>query len=262
MVKSLSFVLLGVLAAVASAAPLCSKPESPYQEVFSHSNIRARPYSPAIPANHGSELDEDMRRYIKLDMGITYDAETYLEALKEEVCQGPGEDFRLVDCKVNFLKRGTPRVKIIPTRPVTEAFLCSEETCRLSIDLTVDIETTHSDESGLALRASSNPFRQGITFLGMDEYDFSDGHKSSTFIRREYEMSNGDVGYVAIVHTQIETYVHIFGCKCFASESDQLCRSKCYTREGNHLLYKEKGHHEAVITARGKPVGMVDLIVE
>jgi hypothetical protein len=75
-------------------------------------------------------------------------------------------------------------------------------------------------------------------------------------------MSNGDVGYVGMVNAQIETYVHIFGCKCYGWASDEVCRSKCYTREGNYLLYKERGHHEAVITLHGEPVGLIDLIVE
>jgi hypothetical protein len=203
-----------------------------------------------------------MKRLIREKMTITYDKEAYLEALKEEVCPGPGEDFRLVDCKVGFLAYGYPTIRIIPTTQLTDVFLCTLETCAYSFHGTVLVETTHSDESGLALQAGAKPFALGVSFTSQDGFGFSDDHKASALFDYEFNMNNGDVGYVAMVNAQIETHVYITGCKCFASESDQLCRSRCDTPEGNYLVHTEKGHHEVVITLEDTPVSFLALIIQ
>ncbi|KAG0283269.1 hypothetical protein BGZ96_012359 [Linnemannia gamsii] len=80
--------------------------------------------------------------------------------------------------------------------------------------------------------------------------------------RYQFDLTDGQTGHVTIVNAQIETNVFISGCKCFGSDSDQECRSKCSTPEEKYLVHSEKGHHEVVITQEGKPKGLVAFVSE
>ncbi|KAF9079407.1 hypothetical protein BGX23_004169, partial [Mortierella sp. AD031] len=266
--KTLSIVLLGLLAAVGSAAPLCLNSASPSQEVFGgiHGNgIRVyhpldsvvddqKKKGPVIylspnRARMPVDLNNEMQKIIDKEMDIKVNSVKYTDSLQDSICNNPPDGFRYYHCKVDVLSK--PTIEVIPVRQLSDDILCSTGTCTAGLHETVSISTTHSIEAGISIEASAAPFGMGVTFTTSLSYGLSETTEKSTTLSYEFDLARGEAGFIGIVNAQISAIVRVRACKC---PDGVACSYFC----GMSTDYEvdEVRHHQAVILQSGEPKGI------
>ncbi|KAF9094445.1 hypothetical protein BGX23_002108 [Mortierella sp. AD031] len=277
MVKTLSLVLLGLLAAIGSAAPLqCPDPASFSQKVFgsTHGNgirIHDRPSTPVFAdgdtgiiylspdrTHSRTDLNARMQRIIENDIGISYRAGDYLDALKEYICTHPypGQSYRLVDCNIDVLS--APVIKVIPAKRLSKTLDCPNDSCSIGFTESVSVSTTHSVETGISMGTSATPFGLGVSFTNSLGYGYSQTKEESVALDFTFNLLRGEAGYIAMANVQISAKLRVRGCRCHPLCVDSSCRSHCHP--GSDNLVDEVGHHEKVVTEDNVPAGIVSFV--
>ncbi|KAF9297703.1 hypothetical protein BGZ74_009681 [Mortierella antarctica] len=220
--KALSLTLIGLLAAIGSAAPVCVVSDARDQVVFSHDGPEdvLRPKDGGIvylpPRRSRSvDLDARMRDLIAREMTIEYNGSEYEQGLADDLCLG---------------------------RRLGE-----------TLEETVTVSTTHSVEIGMSIEVSSKPFGMGVAFTTSVGYGFSSTSETSTALNYGFELEKGDSGYIGMVNAQISSRVRFRSCKCY----DQACVNQC--RNGQWQS-DQTLHHQKVIMKNGTPRGYVAFV--
>ncbi|KAG0252952.1 hypothetical protein BGZ95_006481, partial [Linnemannia exigua] len=255
MCKVLSLIaVVGLFVSLASAAPTCFDSDARQQEVFTHAGRRVPPtkprddggiiYIPPTRSRKNFDLDDMMEALIQKEMTTTYSQADYLESLKAQVC---GEDKNgnfIAHCQIEVLSR--PIIRVIPTKAISKDILCSTATCMIGLEESVSISTTHSAEVSMSITAGAKPFGIGMDFTTTIGYGYSNTAESSTTLVYNFDLVQGDTGYIGIVNAEVSAKVRVSGCRC----NSFICTIQC---SSSGPTMTETGHHEAVILQNGKP---------
>ncbi|KAF9126346.1 hypothetical protein BGX30_015286 [Mortierella sp. GBA39] len=279
MVKALSFVILGIVATVGSAAPSCStrqsidqwissRPQSlsSYENVLDHSNIRGtsnrvhrRPSGPAgsdnketlaivyLPHNKRRtrpDLDAIMQALIDKKLTFDYDAKAYHANLVESICNDPSSYYQITDCKITILSE--PKIQVIPTQRLSDNIICKTSSCKVAHDDAVSVWTTHSDETTLPIRVGGEPFQVSVDLHRSLGYGFSNSVQALAPIYYQLDLVEGDEGYIAMVSAEISAKIRVTGCKRYR---DDVRRGS--SNFGCSTFIDQTGHNEVVITQNG-----------
>ncbi|KAK3845377.1 MAG: hypothetical protein J3R72DRAFT_436609 [Linnemannia gamsii] len=258
----LSLTLVGLLAAIGYAAPLCVESNARLQEVFTPVSSHVHHWKPEsddgivyLPPGRSRkvmDLDAIMQEAIDREMKIDYHHAEYLESLTAELCSRNN----LLFCQVEILD--TPTIQVIPAEPISRYFVCSTSTCTLTITRSLIVSTTHSGGDGL-VGASSKPFAVGVSFTVSAGYGFSSTSEAPITLTYSTELVPGDSGYVGMVAAQISAKVRISAYNCPNSNMEES--AKCwndYSQNGPNFY--QTGHHEAVVLRNGTPRNCVAFV--
>ncbi|KAF9286503.1 hypothetical protein BKA57DRAFT_530717 [Linnemannia elongata] len=260
-------VLIGLLAAVSTSAPLFSL-SAPYQQPFSSVNRHCpdNPKKPDCgitylpPSEHqtsGEDLNDQMQDIIDDEMGYRYYPEKYRVALMEDLCK-PKLGFRNLVCNVTILE--DPTIEIIPAQPISQLIYCSTPTCRVSYSVTQTVSTTHSNSIGFSGSAGATPFGVGMQFTASTGYEFSSTTEKATELGYEFQINRGESGYVAIVGVQVSARARFESCPCELQGDGRVswkCKIKCRSEEN---WTRKEGYHESIIKQNGGVKGIVSFI--
>lgn len=265
MVKSLSFVILGLLAAVTSAAPSCSMRQSIDQWISSDSQslsayemglgtTPAIVYLPHNKRRSGLDLDEIMQALIDKKLTFEYDAEAYHDSLVKSICNNPSSYYKITDCKVTILSE--PKIKVIPTQRLSSEIICKSDTCQVLFRESLAVVTTHSDEETIPITLGGETFQEGVELDRSLGYGFSTYYQATAPIDYEFNLAEGDKGHIAVVGAEISAKIRVTGCQRSRDDvRSGSCHSKCPT------FIDQTGHNEAVITQNGyEPKAIVAFI--
>lgn len=259
--------IVGLLAALASAAPACFDTNAHEQEVFfnhaggPHRKLPAHPkdddggiiYLPPQKARNNYNLDAMMEELIREEMTTTYHPEKYLRSLVDTLCSEKENGDIVYNCKIDILSR--PLIRIIPSKAVSREIICSTPTCSIGLEDSVSVATTHSDEVSLSITAGAKPFEIGMEFMTAAGYGYSQTTQESTALKYDFHLVQGDVGYLGIVNAEVSANMHITGCPLNTRHAAYALQAMLCLIAGPTL--NEVGHHETVILRNGQPRGYV-----
>ncbi|KAF9326335.1 hypothetical protein BGZ91_001984 [Linnemannia elongata] len=253
MVKALSFALLGLLAAVASAAPSRSTRQSLNQWLshcpqslsdYDSMETPAIVYLPHTKRRTSLDLDDIMQSLIDKKLAFDYDAEAYHASLVKSICNNPYSDYYIEDCKITILSE--PKIKVIPTKRLTSEIDCKSSSCKIFYRETVGVWTTHSHETTLPIRVGKVPFQDGIEFQKSLGYGFGTIYGVEVPIDYQFDLTEGDKGHIAIVGAEISAKIRVTGCE---RSRDDIRRGSCNSECSTFL--DQTGHNEVIITQNG-----------
>ncbi|KAG0329332.1 hypothetical protein BG000_000101 [Podila horticola] len=256
-------VLVGLLA-VTGSAPVCIDTYAHHQDVFASAD---HPWlssdlddsnglvylSPHKSHKNADDLTAMMQKLIFKEMDIEYKPDNYRNAMFIEIVKNePGYEFSNFDMKV----LSEPKIQVIPVHQVSKDIYCTTPKCKIALEESVTISTTHSTEVGASVEISGKPFGVGASFTASASYGVSHGKEMSTALNYEFELEQEDTGYIGIVNAQISAKVSIRACRCpitGGSIERLVCTAACAITPN----YVVDGYHEAVVTKHGKPKGYV-----
>lgn len=265
MVKALSFIILGLFAAVTSAAPSRSTRQSLDQWISSRSqslsacgkDFGATPAIVYLPHNKrrtGPDLDEIMQTLIDKKLTFDYDADAYHASLVKSICNNPSSYYQITDCKISILSE--PKIKVIPTQRLTDDINCKSSSCQVIYRESLAVLTTHNEEDTLPIAIGGQPLEKGVELHRSLGYGFSTYYQTTAPIDYQFELAKGDEGYIAMVSAEISAKIRVTGCQRSRDDvRSGSCHSKCPT------FIDQTGHNEAVITQNGyEPKAIVAFI--
>jgi len=262
--KVLSLIaVVGLLASLASAALANPDSDALQQEVSTPADHReplTEPfddggiiYLPPSRSRSSTNLEGMMQQLIEREMKTTYRESDYVNALKAAVCGKPVSIPGNRGCQIEVLSK--PVIRVIPTKAVSKDIYCSTPSCSIGLEEGVSISTTHSVEVSVSITAGAKPFGIGMEFTATAGYGFSDTTEESTTLLYNFDLAQGDAGYIGIVNAEVSAEVRVSECRCWMFEFD--CINKCAT---GGMTISETGHHEAVILKNGKPRSYVSFV--
>ncbi|KAG0227280.1 hypothetical protein BGW41_003864, partial [Actinomortierella wolfii] len=218
--KALSLLtVVGLLASLAFAAPTCFDSDARNQEVFTHASHREPPNMPRddggiiylSPTKYrmNEDLNAKMQEVIRKDMKTRYNEPMYLESLKAKVCGADKNGNFIANCQVQILRK--PVIRVIPVRQISNEIICTPTTCSITFAKSVSVSTTHSAEVSLSIAAGAQPFGVGVEFTSTVGYSYSATAEQSTTLSYNFNLVQGDSGYIAMVNAEISADVYIYG---------------------------------------------------
>ncbi|KAK3812541.1 MAG: hypothetical protein J3R72DRAFT_462796 [Linnemannia gamsii] len=260
----LSLALIGLLAAIGSTAPACFNPAARHQDAFScfSHGYRSNPhekdgiiYLPPTRSRQGGDLEAMMQDLINQEMGIKYHSAEYEKALLDELMIYH-DWYHFLAPRVEI--HSNPTISVIPAHQVSEEIYCSTPTCRITLQKTVGVSTTHSTELGFTTEVSGKPFGVGVSFSTSTTFGFSETMEESTSLSYEFDLVQGDRGYIGMVSAQVSAFVDFVSCYCPIHDLE-ACWGYCeYSQNVDN--YRETAYHEAVILTNGAPKSIVSFV--
>lgn len=265
--KVVSLLALAGLLAVIGSAPVCFDTYTRHQEVFASADhpwlssdlddSNGLVYLPPHKSRSGTDdLAAMMRKLIVKEMEIEYNPIKYRDAMFiEAVKSQPG--FEITKFEIKILSE--PKVQVIPVKQISRDIYCSTPKCKIGLEESVTVSTTHSTEIGASVEISGKPFGVGASFTASASYSVSHGKEASTALSYEFELDQKDAGYIGMVNAQISAQVSIRGCRCSISSGSfyrAICSAACIVSPN----YVVDGYHEAVVMKHGKPKGYVSFL--
>ncbi|KAG0094035.1 hypothetical protein BGZ93_007577 [Podila epicladia] len=247
--KVVSLVALIGLLAVIGSAPVCFNTYAHHQEVLASADhpwlssdlddSNALVYLPPYKSHSGTEdLTAMMRKLIANEMEIDYNPVKYRDAMFiEAVKSQPG--YEITNFELQVLSE--PKVQVIPVKQVSRDIYCSTSKCKIGLDESVTVSTTHSTEIGASIEISGKPFGVGASFTTSVSYSVSHGKETSTALSYEFELNQKDTGYIGMVNAQISAQVSIRASTAVATLS--------YSATGLSLPLHEG---QSIVLGRGK----------
>ncbi|KAG0354443.1 hypothetical protein BG005_006482 [Podila minutissima] len=220
--KVVSLLALAGLLAVIGSAPVCFDTYTRHQEVFASADhtwlssdlddSNGLVYLPPHKSRSGTDdLAAMMRKLIVKEMEIEYNPIKYRDAMFiEAVKSQPG--FEITKFEIKILSE--PKVQVIPVKQISRDIYCSTPKCKIGLEESVTVSTTHSTEIGASVEISGKPFGVGASFTASASYSVSHGKEASTALSYEFELDQKDAGYIGMVNAQISAQVSIRGYTC------------------------------------------------
>ncbi|KAG0356764.1 hypothetical protein BGX24_006343 [Mortierella sp. AD032] len=251
--KSLFLVVLGLLASAWYPAP-CIGATAADQVAFSTTPDRVAAPRIGGTVRSASELDAQMQQVINREMPISYYQGDYVDEVEQQFCS------EILDCSVYVLSQ--PRIELIPTRSLGPDIYCNVPGgCIKGYHEEEMVSTTHSLEVGYSAEVGAKPFGVGVAFTVTTTYGFSKTKQESTTLSYEFNLQQGDFGYIGMVNAQITAKLWLRGCWCPGKGNhliELICRSTC--RSSPQFNVDEIGYHESVIVQGNKPRGIVAFV--
>jgi hypothetical protein len=262
--------VVGLIAAIASAAPACFDSDAHEQEVFflqsggRHPKLPTRPrnghggiiYLPPQKAPNNYDLNALMEELIDEEMATTYLPLKYIHHLKDTLCEEKENGDIIYNCKIDIIS--SPVIRIIPTKVISREIFCSSSTCSIGVADTVSVSTTHSDEDSLPITAGARPFEIGMEFTDEAGYGYSQTTQELTELYYNYDLVQGDMGHVSLISVEVSASMHITGCRLNTRHAAYPLKALLCSITGPTL--NEVGHHESVILKNGQPRGYVSFV--
>lgn len=270
--KTLPLLILGLLAALGSAAPTgldsLTSP-SPYQEVFANPKIRgpsahgAHNDGPVVqlpPSKSRTTADPNaaMQEAIANEMGFDYYLGMYGPAVVKSYPSPVGPDEVWAGSGIAIVSK--PAIELAPARKISGEVRCTASTCDVDYTNSIGVSTTNSLEDSPAIGISGKIFGIGVTFTAPLGYGFSATTNETTHVSYKFDLVEGDAGYIALVNVQISATLSAFGCRCQNYKTEEECFRLRQDDPDQYYFWQTPGHHQAVIIQDDQPKGIISFI--